>query len=138
MSHIFKRPPVPAAVVTAPAPVLANPALARVVDNPSHARFDLWVGDELIGILGYRGGGESTEFTGGRGEVVALMHTVVKEEYGGRGWAAVLVGDVLALSRERGWRLQPVCTYVQRYLGAHPEELDLIVDEDFSPTPNSP
>ncbi|MFE3292069.1 GNAT family N-acetyltransferase [Rhodococcus sp. NPDC059234] len=118
--------------MSTPVVATANPALARVEDNPSHSRFDLWVGDELVGILGYRSGRDDpgAPLSGGpQGadpEVVALMHTVVKEDFGGRGWAAILVREVLEESRVRGWRLRPVCTYVQRYLGTHTEFLGLI------------
>ncbi|WP_246098104.1 GNAT family N-acetyltransferase [Rhodococcus spelaei] len=112
----------------------ADPALARVEDNPSHSRFDLWVGDELVGILGYRTASDDLDASpagdvpGGDPQVVALMHTVVKEDFGGRGWAAILVREVLEESRVRGWRLRPVCTYVQRYLGTHTEFLALVDD----------
>lgn len=113
----------------------ADPALACVEDNPSHSRYDLWVGDELVGILGYRAADGVTELPGGvgglgDGDVIALMHTVVKEDFGARGWAAVLVREVLEESRVRGIRVRPVCTYLRRYLGAHPEYLPLVDDWD--------
>jgi hypothetical protein len=108
--------------------VRADPRLAQVEDNPAHSRFDLWVGDELVGILGYRRL-DGMDGPPTAGTVVALMHTVVKEEYGDRGWAAVLVHEVLEESRVRGWRLHPVCTYVRRYLGSHTEYLALLDDQ---------
>ena len=101
----------------------------HVVDNPAHERFDLWLGDEIIGILGYRDEDDIPGFTAKPGEVVAFMHTVVKEEHGGRGMAAILVREGLAAARVRGWRVRPICTYVQRYLAAHPEENDLLVSD---------
>lgn len=101
-------------------------AHARVLDNPAHERFDLWIGAELIGVLGYRDGGDIPGSTTDPGEVVAFMHTVVKEEWGGQGWAALLVRESLDAARARGWKVRPVCTYVQRYLGDHPERLDLL------------
>lgn len=113
------------ATVVAP----ADPHLAHVEDNPAHARFDLWVGDDLVGILGYRRL-DDVDAPPVAGTRVALMHTVVKEDYGGRGWAAVLVHEVLEECRVRGWRLHPVCTYVRRYLGEHPEYLGLLDDAD--------
>ncbi|EKT77239.1 hypothetical protein WSS_A38687 [Rhodococcus opacus M213] len=104
-------------------------AEARVLDNPAHERFDLWVGDELVGILGYRDEDDIPGFTAKPGEVVAFMHTVVKEEFGGRGLAAILVGEALSSARRRGWKVRPICTYVQRYLALHPEHLDVLVAE---------
>lgn len=98
-----------------------------VVDNPAHERFDLWLGDDIIGILGYRDEDDIPGFTAKPGEVVAFMHTVVEEEYGGRGLAAVLVREGFAAARVKGWRVRPICTYVRRYLSTHPEEHDLLV-----------
>lgn len=96
------------------------PAVAssvRIEDNAVHSRFDLFVGDDLIGILGYRDAD---------GDSVAFMHTVVKEEFGDRGWAGVLVRGALNTARDRGWRIVPICTYVRRYLARNPEFLDLV------------
>lgn len=117
MSHILPRR------VTGPAPV--DRPVVRIEDDVDHNRFDLFVDDELVGILGYRfGGGDD----GGVGPVVALMHTVVKEEYGDRGWAGVLVRASLNTARDRQWRIVPICTYVRRYLAQHEEFLDLIAE----------
>ncbi|GAA4487141.1 hypothetical protein GCM10023094_45050 [Rhodococcus olei] len=118
--HIAAVPP-----VTHPVTALADPDLAQVEDNPAHSRFDLWVDGELVGILGYRRV-DDVDGVPGFGAAVALMHTVVTEDHGGRGWAAVLVHEVLEEARVRGWRLHPVCTYVQRYLGVHTEYLPLL------------
>jgi predicted GNAT family acetyltransferase len=91
----------------------------RIEDNVTHNRFDLFVGDDLVGILGYRDGESGA---------VAFMHTVVKEDYGDRGWAGVLVRGALNTARDRDWRIVPVCTYVRRYLARNPEFLDLVAD----------
>ncbi|MCZ4521451.1 GNAT family N-acetyltransferase [Rhodococcus ruber] len=116
MSHIISRRSIPAAPVERP--------VVRIEDDADHSRFDLFVDDELVGILGYRfGDGDA-----GDSCVVALMHTVVKEEYGDRGWAGVLVRASLNTARDRQWRIVPICTYVRRYLAQHEEFLDLIAD----------
>ncbi|OZC97280.1 N-acetyltransferase [Rhodococcus sp. 06-235-1A] len=98
--------------------------VVRIEDDVDHNRFDLFVDDELVGILGYRFGDGDV----GENRVVALMHTVVKEEYGDRGWAGVLVRASLNTARDRQWRIVPICTYVRRYLAQHQEFLDLIVE----------
>ncbi|MCJ0902273.1 GNAT family N-acetyltransferase [Rhodococcus sp. ARC_M6] len=100
-----------------------------LVDNDSHERFELLVGDELVGILGYRDEDEIMGCGAAAGDVVAYMHTVVKEEYGGQGMAGVLVQFAMDCAREREWSVRPVCTYVQRYLGEHPEYLDLLAED---------
>ncbi len=92
-------------------------AAVRIEDNTAHNRFDLFVGEELVGILGYRDADDGS---------IAFMHTVVKEDFSDRGWAAVLVRGALNTARDRQWRIVPICTYVQRYLARNPEFLDLV------------
>lgn len=96
---------------------LTSQAATRIEDNSAHCRFDLFVGDELVGILGYREADEGA---------VAFMHTVVKEEFGDRGWAGVLVRGALEAARDREWTVVPICTYVRRWLARNPEFLDLV------------
>lgn len=116
MSHILPR--------RADTAQSADRPVVRIEDDVDHQRFDLVVDDELVGILGYRfgEGGDSAS------PVVALMHTVVKEEYGDRGWAGVLVRASLNTARDRQWRIVPICTYVRRYLAQHEEFLDLVAE----------
>ncbi len=106
---------------TVAGPGLGTPAL-DLVENTSQDRFELRVGDDLIGILGY-----SVETPGvtaanaGQGVQVAFMHTVIMEDHWNRGLAAELVEYALVTARERGWRVRPVCTYVQRFLTKNPD-----------------
>ncbi|MDJ0393252.1 GNAT family N-acetyltransferase [Rhodococcus sp. G-MC3] len=94
-------------------------ATVRIEDNAAHNRFDLFVADELIGILGYRDADDGA---------IAFMHTVVKEEFGDSGWAGVLVRGALNTAQDRGWSIVPICTYVRRYLARNPEYLGLVAD----------
>ncbi|QBJ95832.1 N-acetyltransferase [Rhodococcus sp. ABRD24] len=105
---------------TAPA---TGPAVC-VVDSPPHERYELWVGGDLVGILGYQ-----RDSAARSGDVLTLLHTVVREDRGGRGWAAVLVREVLDRARREGTRIRPVCTYVRRFLGMHTEYLDLLDEQ---------
>lgn len=110
--------------IESPSPAGVIAGAVRVVDNPPHERYELWVRDDLVGILGYR------RDSGGRaGDVLTLLHTVVREDRGGRGWAAVLVRDVLDRARSEGTRIRPVCTYVTRFLGTHTEYLGLLDEQ---------
>lgn len=98
-----------------------------LVENSSQDRFELRVGDDLIGILGYAIETPGTSAAGaGPGTEVAFMHTVIMEENWNRGLAAELVRYALELARERGWRVRPVCTYVQRFLSKSPDYKDII------------
>lgn len=105
----------------------ATPAL-DIVENTAQERFELRVGDELIGILGY-----AVETPGipaadaGPGTRVAFMHTVIMEDHWNRGLAAELVEYALRRARDRGWRVRPVCTYVQRFLSKNPDYATLTV-----------
>lgn len=94
----------------------------QIVENAAQDRFELWMDGELVGIIGYAiEGGDCMPGKAGAGCVVALMHTVVMEEYWHRGLAAMLVRHTLDTARERGWSVRPVCTYVQAFLTKHPE-----------------
>lgn len=63
------------------------------------------------------------------GDRLALTHTVVYPEYGGRGYAAQLVSQVLAGIRADGNKVIPVCSYVIKYLEKHPEYSDIVVGQ---------
>lgn len=55
-----------------------------------------------------------------------LTHTAVPAALQGRGIAATLVAAALAHARSQGWRVRPVCSYVQAYMQRHPETQDLL------------
>ena len=60
------------------------------------------------------------------GSVMAMTHTLVPQALEGRGIAAALVAQALAHARSEGWRVRPVCSYVESYMRRHPETLDLL------------
>ncbi|MEU5842340.1 GNAT family N-acetyltransferase [Rhodococcus sp. NPDC047139] len=96
----------------------------EVSDNSDQNRFELRLNGDLVGILGYY---DFERVTAPNPPVVDFMHTVIVEDFGHRGLAAVLVGGSLDLARRRGWRVRPVCTYVQRYLASHENYRDIVV-----------
>jgi len=99
-----------------------------MTDNAAQSRFELYAAGELIGILGYAVETADTPTPGaGAGTQVAFMHTVIMEEQWRRGLAAELVGYAFARARERGWRIRPVCTYVQRFVSKNHDYDDLLV-----------
>lgn len=87
-----------------------------IVDQPHANRYELHVGTAVAGHISYRRDDELTTVT----------HTVVSEDYAGRGLAAQLVGFVLEDLRAHDRGLIPQCTYVQAYLRKHPQDLDLV------------
>jgi hypothetical protein len=60
------------------------------------------------------------------GRVMEITHTGVPPAVEGRGIAAELVAAALAHARANGWKVRPICSYVQAYMRRHPETLDLL------------
>lgn len=85
-----------------------------VIHHEAERRFEIAVGDQRAGLLEYVDVDGSRVFT----------HTEVDEAYSGQGLAGILVGRGLDVSKEAGLRLVPVCPYVSKYLGKHPEYAD--------------
>lgn len=98
-----------------------------VSNNADQNRFELRLNGDLVGILGYYDSDRASGVPGGFRPVVDFMHTVIVEDFGHRGLAAVLVGGSLDDARRRGWRVRPVCTYVQRFLSTNTDYRDVIV-----------
>ena len=103
--------------VEVPPPTLELGESLRLFDNPVRDRYELWSGDELIGVEGY----EVTE----HGDVI-LLHTVVMEKFGKQGFARALVSGVLDDLRSRGRRVIPVCTYVRSFIARFPQSQDVV------------
>lgn len=123
--------------------MLTDAQVVDVIDNADQNRFELRLSGDLVGILGYfaladtpPGAGAGVGVVarppgqrsrGRQAPVVSFMHTVIVEDFGHRGLAALMVGRSLDLARGYGWKVRPVCTYVQRFLAGHPEYRDLTV-----------
>jgi len=91
-----------------------------VVDVPERGRFEIRDGEHVIGLASYH-------VDGG---VMTLPHTEIDPSLGGRGLGTVLVRDVLAAARERRLHVLPYCSFIRKYLLAHPEDLDLVAEAD--------
>jgi uncharacterized protein len=61
-----------------------------------------------------------------RGNVMWMTHTGVPTAVGGRGIAAELVRVALAWAEEKGYTVEPSCSYVEVYMRRHPETLKLL------------
>lgn len=59
------------------------------------------------------------------GGVLAINHTLVPPEIGGRGIGGQLVQAALEFARSAGLKVSPRCSYAEAYLGKHPEYADL-------------
>lgn len=95
---------------------MPEPSDVRVVDNPAELRYELHLGDEVVGQIRY-----ATE-----AGLVFLIHTDVAEAIEGKGLGSVLVRGALDDLRARGLRIVPVCPFVAAYVRRHPEYADLV------------
>ncbi len=91
--------------------------MAEVTKNIDESRFEIHVDGELAGWLDY---------VVGEHGAIALPHTRVKDEFGGRGLAGELVRAGLDDIRSQGYRVDPQCPYVQGWIDKHPEYADLV------------
>ena len=55
------------------------------------------------------------------GAVMAITHTIVPPEIGGRGIAGALVQAALEHARAQGWKVEPQCSYADAWMRRHPE-----------------
>ena len=92
----------------------------KVVDVPERGRFEVWVGDRVVGLASYHIDGTT----------MTLPHTEVDPSVGGRGIGTVLVAGVLDAARERGLHVLPYCSFVRHYIQQHPEEVDLVAEDE--------
>ncbi|AUH67824.1 MULTISPECIES: GNAT family N-acetyltransferase [Gordonia] len=88
--------------------------ISEVSHNPERERFELRVGGDLVGVLGYR------IDDGPDGEVVTILHTVLYDEYSGHGLATRLTGGAMQYMRDNQLKVRPLCTFTKHFLDAHP------------------
>ena len=85
----------------------------EVRENPDRHRFDILVGGRQAGFSQYT----STE--GNPDGQRIFFHTVIDDDFGGRGLAGILTREALLASVADGHRIVPVCPYVARWLRGH-------------------
>lgn len=60
------------------------------------------------------------------GDVLAIIHTGVPAEIGGRGIAGALVRAAFDFARREGLRVRPACSYAASWSERHPEYAGLL------------
>lgn len=88
-----------------------------VRDDPARQRFELEVHGELA-FVDYRRDGRK----------LLLTHAEVPPALRGGGIGSALVNGTLALVRERGEQVVPLCSFVAHYVRQHPEVHDLVAE----------
>jgi len=88
----------------------------KVADDPGQARYEITADGELAGFVTYELGDG----------VINLLHTQTDDRFRGHGIAGQLVQATLDSARDRHLAVLPTCPYVRRWLGEHPDYLDLV------------
>jgi uncharacterized protein len=96
-----------------------TPEQAVVVNNVDKSRYELRVGDRLIGLAQYRR----------RNGRIVLTHTEVDESCSGRGFGSALVAAALDDAKRQGLMVTPLCPFVADYIRRHTEYESLVAPE---------
>lgn len=94
-----------------------------VRDNPPELRYEAHVDDRLVGLIRYRR----------EPGIVVLVHSDIDLDRESTGLGSELVRGALADIRARDLRVVPHCPFIQEYLRAHPEEMDLVAVDPATP-----
>ncbi len=93
-----------------------------VVDAPERQRFEISIEDTPAGFTTYSdapgSGGDRVERT--------FPHTVIEEQFGGRGLATLLIRTALDAARVSELSVIPECSAVRHFLAENPDYLDLV------------
>lgn len=95
-----------------------------VRENPARQRYELPTGSGLA-FIDYRLDGRN----------VVMTHAEVPPELRGGGVGSALVKGALALVRERGGKVVPLCPFIAQYMRRHPETRDLLAAPSGSDPP---
>jgi len=87
-----------------------------VRDAPERSRYELVVGDRVLGFADY-----SLD-----GRVITVPHVEVEPAARGGSLGSVLVRHMLDDVRSRGLSIRPLCPFVRVYIRGHEEYADLV------------
>jgi uncharacterized protein len=86
-----------------------------VIHNPEAGRFEFQK-DGHIAVLEY-------QLSDGK---IVFTHTVVPEALGGQGIGALLARSGLDYAQARSFDVEPLCSFIARYIQKHPEYKSLV------------
>jgi len=92
------------------------PAEAEVVHVPEASRFELRLGERLIGHADYHR----------RNSRIAFTHTEVDEPYEGRGFGSLLADAALNMAADEGLEVVPLCPFIAHYIEENPSYARLV------------
>ena len=87
-----------------------------VTDVPEKGRWEAREGDTLAGLAAYR----RTD------DLVIFTHTVVEDDFAGRGVGGSLARAALDAAREQRLRVRPDCPFIAEWISRHPDYEDLV------------
>lgn len=87
-----------------------------VTDVPERNRYEITVDGVPAGFAAYTDNGIQRVF----------HHTEVDKAFGGRGLGTTLIAAALADTHAAGKRIVPTCSFVEAYVGSHPEYADAV------------
>jgi uncharacterized protein len=99
--------------------VTASPEEAVVVDVPEASRYELRIGERVVGFAAYHR----------RDDRITFTHTEIDESSEGRGFGSRLVAAALDDVRRQGLEVAPLCPFIASYIDEHPEHQDLLAAE---------
>lgn len=88
-----------------------------IADHPERHRYELHIDGAKAAEIVYRMSGSDT---------IELVHTEVKPEFEGQGFASQIATFALDDARKRGLKVVPSCSYIRGFLRKHPEYADLV------------
>lgn len=94
----------------------------NVVDRKEEHRYELTDGDQLVGFVEYHF----------HRDQIAYLHTEIKPEFGGHGYATELIRAVLDDARARGLKVLPYCRFVRGFIAKHADYQDLVPESHRS------
>jgi predicted GNAT family acetyltransferase len=90
---------------------IGSPAEAEVVDAPNDNRYEIRLGNRLVGLAAYRR----------RDGRIAFTHTEVDDALEGRGFGSRLAEEALNDAGRQGLEVVPLCPFIAYYIEQHPE-----------------
>jgi uncharacterized protein len=95
---------------------IGSPTDALVVDAAGASRYELRLGDRLVGIAAYRR----------RNGRIVFTHTTVDAACEGHGFGSRLAEGALDDAAEHGLEVVPLCPFIASYIDRHPEYQRLV------------
>ncbi|MER7544549.1 GNAT family N-acetyltransferase [Actinomadura sp.] len=90
----------------------------EITDNAEKSRYEIRVDGDLAGFVEYER----------EGDAVVLIHTEVDPAFEGKGVGSSLARGTLDDIRGKGGSVVPVCPFIKKWIGKHPDYQDLVAE----------